>query len=1527
MLCVLDDLKAHTPFSISNVPESYFIQQDIKEYEYADNNSLIWYDNEMKTFSYILPPQSQLNVELKNPEMFCPSYSPSLQSSLKCNGYTWDGNKSPIIKNDGTTVTCDYTQAVSFTEDKIIRTSTHMIYQMVMERGAVVSNKVEMYFDRDEKKIVDKDTWSTNKDVEFEGKPRYVQMMKLSIQVFALAGNKGLDLVDEVFEIEKGHCYSDTSSDTRDLLKGEIPIGEDHTVRGICNVYDLSCMNMKLKRKDDNTIIAQRRFFFFNDKANTLQFPNLNPVTHSIEDNPYVNYNENVDPDKLKTLKVRWKTGEGIARSIFNGKPTFKTLFVFRILRNDANITTVDEEIKKEFFGDGQCSIDSSETSTLEENESDKKTDENSVKYCKLLKNFLDNGYGVKILENADNEFVFGEDDTELKNGDQVSIKLFTQYYEDMSTDTSEKTAVVKKRIRFMYDETQQFDDIDVCLPTHPVTSNLMITPGILFAEDPSKVTVFDNTLSFLFYRPQTAVSISLNQANLLVCDKKTFVDLFVDDSFYRSEFHESGESYNFNVTLQLNRGEQQINIDENADKSFPQLSLQLVPSRRDTSDSNNEASYNGDKVTIKGDELEVIGTVNQHTFNLFKVLPHLYKCYIPVPNKPTLVKHTIYHRCGSESGEVPFNPSGNLYNDCVVSTTNKAYNKYILQYQLVNDDEPKRFATEIPAEKGDSGEQKFKLDKEFLSVPGIYSYHVIAANLPGEEVSSSSGTLHVCSNTTLAEGAKSDFVIQEPNKDTIATVKNLYFKWKTPMELMSLRCNANEKLSTILTISKKSSGKSARREVVLRRTLSPTLQEYRLTNFLLDLSSDYTWSLEMEYKKSESDSPMTFETGETSFTTVNKHCAYMTCIYGTCDEETTKCVCFNGYSGSSCDISTTTTGAIVGIVVGIVVGVLVVLAVIFIGIRHNRSFQLRKSEFKKYMFFMPENVISSTGRVDLNSIEDKIRSDPQNEFEWAISLFRNAKGDEPNELSKAFIYAFERYGNGLAFLTRLVRYEIDNAKYVNTLFRNNSFATKCFHVYAQMVGLPYLYHVAAPLFRKLIKDEHLNTMRIAVSGNNKSFDNVDFTQQHQVGFEINPTMDEDLDEDYIITNALVIQLSCQVFINSLNSSKEHCPHEFEKLCNYIKHRFSEKFPDSDVSQALSAFMFLRYLIFGISFPESCGLVKIPPSEEMRRQLILISKVLSAWSTNTKFDEKEEYMVIMNDFISEHESTLKAYYDHISRKDYDEITPTAIPQKYYLASIELIGAMDEEAKKRHGNSENKKSPKKAKREGNKKKSDHRPHKKEEIIENNKKTETGEVLQEKAVEEEKIMCPEGNNKTEELDENDLENNKSDSTEDSLEEQNPDVQEKESLRDASVNVEDSNYTDENEKESNTHNSEEEKEDDAVEDRKEDNLINEQEKEPSKASSTNDDDSGDITDKQEEESKKQSSEKDNYSLDTQEKELLNEDKSEKSHDITDVSNKNDDAKESPEMQTQENKKQAHSHSHHHRHHHHHSKKKCKF
>jgi hypothetical protein len=327
------------------------------------------------------------------------------------------------------------------------------------------------------------------------------------------------------------------------------------------------------------------------------------------------------------------------------------------------------------------------------------------------------------------------------------------------------------------------------------------------------------------------------------------------------------------------------------------------------------------------------------------------------------------------------------------------------------------------------------------------------------------------------------------------------------------------------------------------------------------------------------------------------------------------------------------------------------VCVVLFLLIRSN-VFGMRLPDFSRFMFSLPkvisdceeENVTSKM--KDVETLKEMILKDAYNDFSFGIRVCSLTAVTESDNVCRSLMYVYEHNGDGLNFIKKLIEYEVSNATTTTTLFRNNSIATKCFKVYSRMVGLPYLYRVLHPLMDKLIREEQRTEAGVRLEGDvdrfdGHSFDLSDSYELNPVRFEENPTDDE---MSTLETNSYAIQLTCSFFLSSLNRTSRFCPHEFRKLCLCVHKHVHKKFPDHKVELALSAFMFLRYFVAGLSVPESFGLVSEPPSDSLRRKLILISKVISNLSTQVKFGVKEEYMTIMNDFLEDNKDSLNAYY-------------------------------------------------------------------------------------------------------------------------------------------------------------------------------------------------------------------------------------------------------------------------------------------
>lgn len=88
----------------------------------------------------------------------------------------------------------------------------------------------------------------------------------------------------------------------------------------------------------------------------------------------------------------------------------------------------------------------------------------------------------------------------------------------------------------------------------------------------------------------------------------------------------------------------------------------------------------------------------------------------------------------------------------------------------------------------------------------------------------------------------------------------------------------------------------------------------------------------------------------------------------------------------------------------------------------------------------------------------------------------------------------------------------------------------------------------------------------------------------------------------------------------------------FRALCHQLWEIVEDRFPDSRHS-AVGSFIFLRFFCPAIISPESVDLDVSPESREVRRALLLITKVIQNLANNVKF--KEPHMQSLNPFLAE----------------------------------------------------------------------------------------------------------------------------------------------------------------------------------------------------------------------------------------------------------------------------------------------------
>lgn len=147
----------------------------------------------------------------------------------------------------------------------------------------------------------------------------------------------------------------------------------------------------------------------------------------------------------------------------------------------------------------------------------------------------------------------------------------------------------------------------------------------------------------------------------------------------------------------------------------------------------------------------------------------------------------------------------------------------------------------------------------------------------------------------------------------------------------------------------------------------------------------------------------------------------------------------------------------------------------------------------------------------------------------------------------------------------------------------------------------------------------------------------------------------------------------------------------FRALCHQLWEIVEDRFPDSRHS-AVGSFIFLRFFCPAIVSPEAIDLAISAESREVRRALLLITKVIQNLANNVKF--KESHMQILNTFLAENIKQVTRFLSdvavsviHSSSVVFTNSRHKVRPRGWELAQAVKVGA-DEAERSQEGEVDN-----------------------------------------------------------------------------------------------------------------------------------------------------------------------------------------------------------------------------------------------
>ncbi|XP_044015830.1 neurofibromin isoform X2 [Aphidius gifuensis] len=234
-------------------------------------------------------------------------------------------------------------------------------------------------------------------------------------------------------------------------------------------------------------------------------------------------------------------------------------------------------------------------------------------------------------------------------------------------------------------------------------------------------------------------------------------------------------------------------------------------------------------------------------------------------------------------------------------------------------------------------------------------------------------------------------------------------------------------------------------------------------------------------------------------------------------------------------------------------------------------------------------------------------------ELPIAMALANVITSNQMDELARVFVTLFDAKHLLSPLLWNMFYREVEVSDCMQTLFRGNSLGSKimafCFKIY----GASYLQNLLEPLILPLI----------------------DSNNHVKLNFEID-TSRIDNNDSIIINGKNLIALTQKVF-DAIVSSADKFPSQLRSMCHCLYQVLSKRFPQCPQNNigAVGTVIFLRFINPAIVSPQEMGIINKPVPHNIKRGLMLMSKILQNIANHVEFS-KEQYMLQFNDFLRLH---------------------------------------------------------------------------------------------------------------------------------------------------------------------------------------------------------------------------------------------------------------------------------------------------
>eukprot|EP01102_Stenamoeba_stenopodia_P022825 TRINITY_DN964_c0_g5_i4.p1 TRINITY_DN964_c0_g5~~TRINITY_DN964_c0_g5_i4.p1 ORF type:complete len:397 (-),score=101.87 TRINITY_DN964_c0_g5_i4:1073-2263(-) len=261
------------------------------------------------------------------------------------------------------------------------------------------------------------------------------------------------------------------------------------------------------------------------------------------------------------------------------------------------------------------------------------------------------------------------------------------------------------------------------------------------------------------------------------------------------------------------------------------------------------------------------------------------------------------------------------------------------------------------------------------------------------------------------------------------------------------------------------------------------------------------------------------------------------------------------------------------------------------------------------------------------------------------------------NEVVQAVLALTEAFNQNVSLdvIRQTIKQEVQRtSEDPTTLFRGDNLSSKLLRTYTKMIGEPLLKTLVEPI-QYIVNDT--------------------------TPFEVDPAkLPPSQENTSIESNQQTLRSYVQLVFDRIIGFVPQLPIQVKKIAQYLKEEVTLKYPkiESSSNNAIAGYIFLRFVCPAITSPEAWGILEHPPTQEGRRKLMLVSKILQTLASGASI--KEEYLSFATSFLTENLPLLRNFFSALLEEDDKEFYRSPIPMLDISTSMKTVLAAAAEIK-------------------------------------------------------------------------------------------------------------------------------------------------------------------------------------------------------------------------------------------------------